>query len=90
MRDRGQEVRSPDEAVPIPEGMFRETHDPGLTVEVSLSESDNPGVLTRGAVPSILYDAQAKRLHAVLDRVNTAAAFPGFLRVIELRIDNPG
>jgi hypothetical protein len=74
--------------MPIPEGMFRETHDPGLTVEVSLSEADNPCVLTRGPVLSILYDAQAERLHTVLDRVNTAA--PGFLRVIELRIDNSG
>jgi uncharacterized protein YwbE len=90
MREGGQEVRSPDEAMPIPEGMFRETHYPGLTVEVSLSEPDNPGVLTRGPVPSILYEAQAERLHTVLDRVNTAAAFPGFLREIELRIDNPG
>jgi hypothetical protein len=88
MRERGQEVRSPDEAMPIPEGMFPETQDPGLTFEVSLSEPDNPGVLTRGPVLSILYDAQAERLHTVLDRVNTAAAFPGFLRVIELRIDS--
>jgi len=74
--------------MPIPEGMFRETHDPGLTVEASLSEPDNPGVLTRGQVPSIQYDAQTERLHTVLDRVNTAAAFPGFLRAIELWLDD--